>query len=325
MQARAMLLNRRGLLAGAGSAAILAGCAAPFPDDRAEELYPPIGELIPAGDEIVHVWRASPEGAGAERTPVVLIHGASGNLRDFTFALAPFLAAERPVIAVDRPGFGYSTRPATGAEDPREQARIIRSATEGLGIERPIVLGHSYGAAVAMGWAVTAPETLSGVVAVSGVTMPYRGAGRFLSAIGLTSLITWAYTEYLKSIADEGGVESFLSRVFRPQRVPDGYAEYVGAPLSLRDGTLRANGKDLERVNSVLIEMSPEYGKLDLPVEIVHGEADFIDAAKQGVALDAVLQRSRLTLLPKVGHMAHHVAPAVLAAACSRIEGTLES
>jgi pimeloyl-ACP methyl ester carboxylesterase len=229
------------------------------------------------------------------------------------------------VIAVDRPGFGYSTRHTDKGADPREQARILRAAMTEIGVERPILLGHSYGAAVAMAWALQTPERVAGLVPVSGVTMPYEGAGRFFSAIGLTSAITWAYTQYIKSIADNGGIESFLERVFRPQPVPEAYPDYVGAPLALREETLEANRADLERINGVLREMAPAYPGLDLPAEIVHGAADFIDAEDQAERLHAVLPASRLTLLPGVGHMAHHAAPGRLAAACNRIEGRLKT
>ncbi|MEL6767073.1 MAG: alpha/beta hydrolase [Pseudomonadota bacterium] len=319
-------LTRRALLAGAGSTALLAaGCGVPYPVDEAEAAFPPIGEMVSAGDETVHLWRAGFDGAGAGRTPLVLIHGASGNLRDFTFSVAPKLAQERPVIAVDRPGFGYSSRPAEGGDDPRVQARIIREAVLGLGVERPIVLGHSYGAAVSMGWALEAPETLTGVIPVSGVTMPYTGAGAVMARLGVTDLLTWAYTEYLKSIAEDGGIERFLERVFRPQPVPPGYAQYVGAALALRETTLYANMEDLQNVNRVLLDVSDGYGALEMPFEIVHGTADFIEPGGQAQPLHKVLPRARLTLLPNIGHMAHHASPELLAEAAIRIETTLKS
>ncbi|MEM6679251.1 MAG: alpha/beta fold hydrolase [Pseudomonadota bacterium] len=312
-------ITRRHLLAGAGASS-LAACAGPFPTDQAEAAFPPIGEFVEAAGERVHFWRRCPEGVCGDRVPVVLIHGASGNLRDFTFSIAPAMARAHPVIAVDRPGFGYTTRRQDAAKDPRVQASILRAAMEKIGVDRAIILGHSYGAAVAMAWAVQAPSSVAGIIPVSGVTMPYRGAGRFFSAVGLTSVITWAYTQYIKSIADDGGVEAFLARVFRPQSVPEGYEAYVGAPLALRENTLAANGADFETLNGVLFEMAPSYAGLDLPVEIVHGQADFIEPSSQGIPLHASLKRSRLTLLDGVGHMAHHAALPQLLGAARRIE-----
>ncbi|MEO1469662.1 MAG: alpha/beta fold hydrolase [Pseudomonadota bacterium] len=312
-------LPRRTVLAG-GAATLVAGCGAPFPIDEAEAGFPPIGEFVDVAGKRVHVWRATPDDpAAARRTPVVLIHGASGNLRDFTFSVAPRIAATRPVIAVDRPGFGYTDR-VEDAHRPAVQARVIREAVARLGVERSLVLGHSYGAAVSMAWAVDAPDSVAGLVPVSGVTMPYRGVGRVFSALGLTGIVTWAYTQYLKSTVGEGGVERFLSRVFRPQAVPAGYGDYVGAALALRDATLEANAEDLQYINGELFDMAPRYGALGVPAEIVHGEVDFIEYGPQSGALADTLPRARLTLLPGVGHMAHHAGPDVLIAALDRLE-----
>ncbi|MEM6488892.1 MAG: alpha/beta hydrolase [Pseudomonadota bacterium] len=313
-------LSRRGLLAGGAAAALLAGCASPFSMIEAENGFPPIGEFVDVGGLRMHLWRTTPQDpAAAARIPAVLIHGASGNLRDFTFSIAQRIAERRPVIAVDRPGFGYSDRPEDGWQ-LRTQARLIREAVARVGVERSLVVGHSFGAAVTMAWAADAPETVAGIVPVSGVTIPYGGVGRVFSALGLTGVVTWAYTEYLKSIAEEGGIERFLARVFRPQPVPVGYAGYVGAPLALRQSTLDANRDDLQYVNGELRGLAPRYPAIQVPAEIIHGTADFIDVDRQSAVLATRLPRARLTLLPGVGHMAHHVGADMLVAALERLD-----
>lgn len=314
-------ISRRGMLAGGAASVALAGCASPVPSREAEASHPPIGTFVTMPDGLqVHAWRRDPaDPARADARPAVLIHGASGNLRDWTFQIAERIAEERPVIAFDRPGFGYTDRPA-GGEHPAEQARVLRRALARMEVEEPILVGHSYGAAVAMAWALDAPESVAGVVPVSGVTMPYGGFGRIANAIGLSSLISWAYTEYIKSTVENGGVERFLARAFRPQSPPPGYADYVGAPLALREETLQANARDLETINAALREMAPRYPEMRMPVEILHGTADFIDADKQAVGLHAQLPGSRLTLLEGVGHMAHHVRTDALVAALARID-----
>lgn len=312
-------LTRRSLLA-CSAAAVLAGCTAPFDAGNAEDAFPPIGDFVQTSAGRVHLWRAGPtDPLLAERKPAVLIHGASGNLRDFTFAIAPKIAETRPVIAVDRPGFGYTDRP-DGTDTPAAQAAMLREAVGEIGVDQPLVLGHSYGAAVTMAWALDAPETVSGIIPVSGVTMPYRGMGRVLSALGLAGIVTWAYSEYLKSVANDGGIERFLDRVFRPQRPPPGYPAYIGAPLALRQGTLDANGRDLEVLNGALIDMAPRYANMSTPAEIIHGAADFIDPGRQSVALKTAIPNGRLTLLPNVGHMAHHVGTDTLIEALDRLD-----
>lgn len=296
-----------------GAAALLSGCADPWPVDEAEAGWPPIGQFVEAEGLRIHYWEAG------QGEPVVLVHGASGNLRDWTFDIAPLLAQKYRVIAVDRPGFGYSERPPEDGSDASVQARILRTATKSIGAERPVVIGHSWGGALSLAWAVDEPDSLRGIVPVSAVAMPYGGLGRFLSAIGLSSVIASLYSEYLKSSAANGGIEKFIARVFRPQSPPVGYVDYVGGPLALRDATLDANAKDIEDLPVALRRIAPAYPELKLPVEIVHGMSDFVGHERHAIPLSEVVPQARLTLLPGVGHMAHHAAPAVLMEAVDRI------
>jgi len=309
-------MRRREFMAGACAASLTAACASPYVPADAERAFPPIGGFVEVEGLRIHAWQAGPETS----TPVVLVHGASGNLRDWTFSIAPVIARTHRVIAFDRPGFGHSDRPrGAAAADPAVQAAILRAAAGKLGAERPIVVGHSWGAALALAWALDARDDVAGVVAVSGVTMPYTGLARVFDAAGISDAVTWLYTEYMKSVADDGGIERFVTRIFRPQEPPDGYLRYVGAPLALREATLDANAADIAALNAALGRMMPRYPDLGLPVEVIHGEADFIDPGHQSKALAEILPRARLTLLPEVGHMAHHAAPGVLTGAIARI------
>lgn len=313
MRRRGFMLGSGALLAGLGAG--LGGCSTPVPFDEAEirAAYPPIGRFTEAYGLRVHYWEAG------EGVPVVLVHGASGNLRDWTFDIAPQLAAHFRVIAFDRPGFGYSDRPTIDGWDPAVQARILREAARTLGAERPVIVGHSWGGALALAWALDAPRDTLGVVPVSAVTMPYGGLATIMNATGLDGVIVSAYMDRMLSRAREGGIAEFIDRVFRPQRVPAGYVEHVGATLALRAHTLRANGEDLQNINVALRQMEPLYGKIPVPVEIVHGQADFIDWDDHAAPLAERIAHARLTLLPGVGHMAHHAAPHELRKAIERI------
>lgn len=313
---------RRSFLKGGASLAIaapLAGCGGAeagqeFSAAAAEAAFPPVGRFVDAAGERVHYWE---QGSGA---PVVLIHGASGNLRDWTFRIAPRLAERYRVIAFDRPGFGYTTRRTEGASDPAVQAAILRAATTALGAERPIVVGHSLGGAVAMAWAVGAGAPPAGVVSVAGVALPYASTlGEISRAIGLNELITEVYQDYARSRYGDGVVREFVERVFRPQEPPEGYIAYIGAPLSLRDTSLKANAEDLSDLDAALDRISPRYGRVAVPVEAMHGTADQTVQPDQSRQLVDAVPNGRLTLLEGVGHMPHHARPDTLTAAIDRI------
>jgi pimeloyl-ACP methyl ester carboxylesterase len=91
---------------------------------------------------------------GAGRA-VVLLHGNGSMIEDF--ACSGIMEHAGPglrFIAFDRPGFGYSERPRGRAWGPSEQASLLLDALARLGIERPIVVGHSWGALVALAMAL---------------------------------------------------------------------------------------------------------------------------------------------------------------------------
>jgi pimeloyl-ACP methyl ester carboxylesterase len=253
--------------------------------------------------------------------PVVLIHGASGNLRDFSFGLTDRIAAAGfRAIAMDRPGFGYSDRPLSGGEDPAVQAAILRRAAAAMGAERPIVVGHSYGGAVAMAWAVDAPERTAGVVSLAGATYPWGGDAGLVYRLGahdLTAGLTRGLASVLVDVADPAGV---IERVFRPDEPPPGYAQYVGVGLALRPDTFRANARDLNALNGILERQAPRYRGLAVPVEAIHGDADrTVWAEVHSVPLVRHVARGRLTMLPGTGHMPHHADPEALIAALQRL------
>src|SRR6185437_11119526 len=110
---------------------------------------------------------------GAGSPPVILIHGNVVTAEDFDLSGLLDLVAERHrVVAFDRPGFGYSDRPHGAAGTPAAQADLLRRAFERLGIERPVVLGHSWGALVALALALNHPHAVRGLVLLSGYYYP---------------------------------------------------------------------------------------------------------------------------------------------------------
>ena len=111
--------------------------------------YPPLGRLVQLPHGAVHVFA---DGAGTG-PPLVLLHGASGNLRDFTLSILPLLAQHQRVIAIDRPGFGHSD-PVPEGWRLRIQVAVLRSVLHRLGYERYHIIGHSYSGALALAWAI---------------------------------------------------------------------------------------------------------------------------------------------------------------------------
>ncbi|MFN3970719.1 MAG: alpha/beta fold hydrolase [Gemmobacter sp.] len=300
-------------------AIILGGCAAAV-DGRAtareaasEAAWPPTGRILTVDGKRVH---AHVEGSGPD---LVLIHGASGNTRDFTFALSKRLAREFRVIAFDRPGLGYSDDLDKDGQSPVAQADHLRAAARQLGVRRPIVLGHSYGGAVAMAWALRDPET-RGVVSVSGATMPWPGGlGAWYSLTG-SAVGGATVVPLISAYASLDRAEGLVARIFAPAAVPEGYVDYVGPGLSLRRDSLRNNSRQVGNLKPYLEAMAPDYPKLTLPVEIIHGTADsIVPHLVHAVPLSERLPNARLTLIEGAGHMPHHSHPDAVIEAVRRL------
>jgi pimeloyl-ACP methyl ester carboxylesterase len=282
--------------------------------------YPPVGRIVEVLGRRVH---AVTRGVGPD---LVLIHGASGNVRDMTFDLMGRLTDRYRVTAFDRPGLGY-TDPAPGlgglfehrGESPQEQADLLRAAARQLGIERPIVLGHSYGGAVALAWALGDPDGTAAVVDVSGVSMPWPGSLDLLYRINGSVMGGAALPPLIVAFAPTQAVDATLAAVFAPDPVPEGYAEHFGVGLTLRRESIRANARQVRVLRSHIVEMSQRYATLPMPLEIVHGEADIIvPPGIHSLPLSRLVPGAHLVILKDTGHMPHHSEPEAVVAAIDR-------
>ncbi len=270
---------------------------------RAEAAFPPQGQFVQVGGHRVH---ALTMGEGPD---VVLIHGASGNLRDMTHSLAPRLADRYRVTVFDRPGLGYTDRINQSGATIRQQAELLSNAARQLDIESPVVLGHSYGGAVALAWAVHRPDHIAALVPLSAPAKPWDSPLSAYYKLLSHPVAGPLVIPFLTAFVRDTRVEREVASIFDPNTVPKGYISHVGAPLTLRRTSLRANAMQRANLLSEITALHDAFDSLDIPVEIVHGTAD----TTVGLAIhaDPLAQQApdaNLTRLPGIGHMPHHVA-----------------
>jgi len=272
-----------------------------IPTKLAEESVPITGKILNLNSLPVHGYI---EGNGAQ--DIVFIHGALGNLRDWVFATRALSKSDRRLIYIDRPGFGYSERDE-GKWDAERQADQARAYLKKIKGENPILIGHSWGALVAMSWAAKYPDEVNGVISVAGLNMPFSGVSKLANASGMINLVYELYFTNIVSKVDSGSIKKFVGRIFKPQDIPEGYLDYIGWNLSRRLSTIKANKSDLSVTSTALDKNFALYKHMKMPIEIIHGEKDFLLPVKsQAIAFNEVMPNSRLCILPKVGHMAHH-------------------
>ena len=293
---------------------------------QATAQYPPLGQFVEVTGGQVHYVQ---EGTGPH---LILLHGAGGNLREWTFDLMGRLTDRYTVTAFDRPGMGYTDRvpgiatglTATEGDSPQAQAAMLREAAEKIGITDPIVAGHSFGGIVSYAWAVAgldqdSPVNAKAVVSIAGVTMPWPGdLDRYYSVNGSAfgGIVT---IPAISAFVPPSVVDSSIEATFAPQSAPEGYADYIGAGLTLRPPSMRANTRQVNTSRPHVVELSKRYPELTLPIEIVHGEADkTVPIHIHAEEIEKIVPQVNTTRLPGVGHMPHHVEPQTVLDAIDR-------
>jgi pimeloyl-ACP methyl ester carboxylesterase len=278
-------------------------------ETAAEAAYPATGQFVTVGGRRLHYEVA---GSGPD---LVLIHGASGSLRDVTFSLRDRLTDRFRVIVVDRPGLGHSD--ALDDISLLAQARHIKAAVAQLGVTEPIVLGQSYGGAVALAWALEGgPRAL---VLVGAPSMPWPGTLDIWYRVTSTRIGRAVAVPLASAFVPDSYVRSATAAVFAPDPVPPGYDDWLGAALTLRRETLATNTAQVNALRAELVTMEPRYADLAIPVELVHGTADTIvplDIHSQPVS--RILPEATLTVIDGAGHMPHHGHAEVVIAAIDR-------
>lgn len=282
-----------------------------------------IGKRVPAiGQKVegIQLLTAGPDNG----CPIVLIHGASGNLRDWQTCILPSLAESHHVIAVDRPGFGHSPALPGHGTQLDDQIAALRKALLALGYKRYVLAGHSYGGSLVMRWVLNHPEEVAGVLALSAPSMNWGGSGIGLHyQFGGRAVVGDVLCRLVPLLAGPNYIEDAIKDVFRPQSPPADYIQAGGVELALRPATFRANAAMMLKLYPQVVAQAKRYTQITCPLEVVHGDADAIVPARiHAVPLSKLLPHARLTMVPGVGHMPHHAAPDTVIEAIKRLTQT---
>lgn len=280
---------------------------------RAQAAYPPLGQFVTVDGARLHVMQV---GQGPD---LVLIHGASGNMRDFTMDLVPRLSERYRVTVVDRPGLGHSDRLDRDGATIFEQANVLVRAVRQLGVTRPLVLGHSYGGAVALAWATRHPEATAGLILLSAASNPWDTSLSTYYRVLSHPLGQWFAVPILTAWVPDYVVTDTIASVFAPQATPEGYGDYIGAGLTLQRRALRENALQRAGLLEDVRAMVPDYGAIDTPVEILHGDADTtVWLTIHSQPLSRQIEGANLVSMGGVGHSPHHAEPQTVIAAIDR-------
>jgi pimeloyl-ACP methyl ester carboxylesterase len=240
---------------------------------------------------------------GRHGSPIVLLGGFAEPTWVWHEA-APLLARDHRVYAVDLPPFGFSQR--RGPYTLARWSELVRGFAARLQLRRPVVVGHSLGAAVA----VSVASSTSGVVLLDGDALPGGGGPGWFSNLLLPPWFTSAYR-----IATDS--DWIVRRVLRnawgkdPPRFDDPILDAWQAPFRI-PGTAAAFKAMLRYGIQGVSKQTLQHVRV--PRLVLWGAADSVDSPSAGRAT-AHLLRARFVSIPTAGHLSMLAAPRAVARA----------
>lgn len=239
---------------------------------------------------------------------LLLLHGFTGSTETWR-ELRGRLGGERPVIAVDLPGHGRAEAPADPARYALDRvADELGQMLESRGASRVVALGYSLGGRVALRLALRHPARIAGLVLEStspGIADPVERAARVradraladrIERDGITAFVNaW---ERLPIWASQAALPESVRARLRAQRL---MGDATGLANSLRGAGAGADASVLDRLGEVAVPVLLVAGALDEPY-VAHARA-----------MEAVLPRAHVAVVPHAGHAVHLEQPAAFA------------
>lgn len=277
---------------------------------QAETDNPPRGQFVDVDGVRLHYT------VHGDGPPLVMLHGNGVTHSDFdTSGLTEHLARQHKLYIFDRPGFGYSDRPRTTIWTPRAQAELLYQALEKLQVERPVVLGHSWGTMVAVAMGLAHPDYVRGLVLLSGYYYPNIRLDAPLMSPPAIPIIGDVLRYTLSPLLGRLMWPAIVKHMFSPAPVPASFRE-LPVWMMLRPSQLRAGAAESALMIPSAMMLRKHYPELSMPVSIIAGSGDkVVDPADNSMRLHSDVLRSTLKIEPGVGHMVHYTHPEDIARA----------
>ena len=276
----------------------------------AEAANPPAGRFLTIDGVRLHYVE---RGSGPA---LVLLHGNGSMIQDFdSSGLIDLAAKTYRVIVFDRPGFGHSERPRNVVWTPDAQAGLIKSALDRLGVSQAVVLGHSWGASVAVALALKYPSLVQGLVLASGYYYPTLRPDVVALSAPAMPLFGDVLRYTISPLVSRMMWPLLMAKIFGPRSVPQ---KFSGFPkeMAVRPSQIRASAAESALMIPDAIHFLGEYADLKMPVVIVAGDEDrLVDIDAQSKRLHRDIVQSRFHRVPSTGHMVHQTATGVVMSA----------
>lgn len=271
----------------------------------------------PAGGTYTHVDGVmvhSQASGRADGTPLLLVHGTAAWSGTW-FSLIPALnRAGYRVIAVDLPPFGYSDKAVQMDFSRAAQARRLLAVLNHHGVDRAVVVGHSFGGGPALELALSAPTRVSQLVLVdAALGLDSRPAPASLSCRA-SSIAPLRHTVLAATATNPLWSRKLLaSFVARKEAITPARLAQYRRPSSLEGATdaLGAWAWHFACAREQGLSTDPAgISRLQAPLTLLWGAEDTVTPVSQAHRLQALVPQSQLRVIDKVGHIPHIEDPA---------------
>jgi pimeloyl-ACP methyl ester carboxylesterase len=258
------------------------------------------------------------ERPGAEPA-VLLIHGLPGTAEDFE-DVTPLIRGHR-TIAIDRPGFGFSSG---GYHSFDRQLQAVQELIARLHLGRPVLVGHSYGGTISLAYAERHPGEVRGLVLVDAAAGDcsrhdnffVRAQARFVQLLELPVVAQVAdvtFSQLVRTVSSEPEE----SEAFSPAPVDPRHRQRVLA-INLKHGNLEAYAGEILAANKEIDTVNHGLTSLHVPTVVIQGEHDKLVKPPCGRTIAGSVPGARLQMVPG-GHMAPYTHPEAVAAAVASL------
>ncbi|MEI6305432.1 MAG: alpha/beta hydrolase [Deltaproteobacteria bacterium] len=243
---------------------------------------------------------------GTGPRPVVMLHGFAANLRVWDDLAAFFSPNEYTLHILDLKGHGGSSKNSGAGYSAEHNARMLRAYFHDNGLQDIILIGHSFGGAIALMTALDTP-TINLLILIGAPAFPQQLPifMRILALPVIGPLLMQAVP--VNMIARAGLIRAFCREERITDRLIERYAvgyRGKGVSLALAQTVRQIIPPDLE-------EITARYFQLSVPALLLWGEDDRVVPKWQGKKLQQELRRSRLVIIPDCGHNPHEEMPQV--------------
>lgn len=242
---------------------------------------------------------------------LVLLHGTPWSSALWR-PIAEALSQQFTVYLWDMPGYGASSKDASHAVDLGTQGELFAHLLVQWGLDRPHVIAHDFGGAVALRARLLHGARFSSLCLVDVVALSPWGSSFFT----LVKQHAEVFAQ-LPPAVHRGAVEAYIRGASHRGLRDDDLAVLVD-PWTGEEGQAAFYRQIAQADERFTDEIEPRYGEIDEPVHVIWGAEDRWIPADRADRLRGLIPHASLTLVEDAGHLVQLDAPAVLSADLTR-------